>query len=224
MFVLALALAPASAFASTPKSGLSEAYLSTFEALAPVELDPTKTATVQSRLLVRDRGSFSLQDGSLTVCKPIGGHVRAAVFVGTGTFTFTPPNSIERGQIERFFKTRILQVPFRSLVLFFADSTESELSDLTFAAQAPTTKAKDALALTMKYVLDRREKEWVWADPSLIRTLLDDSANGYFFAHVGREKGEQLVWTIDQFRGEQVSLEPHDHTSRVGMQTHHSPD
>src|SRR5437762_3448188 len=74
-------------------------YTGIYKELMGLEADQTKVASIAGVNFQRDVAEFFLEQGQLYLCKPVGGRICAAVFIGSGTFTFTPPTDVEKKQL-----------------------------------------------------------------------------------------------------------------------------
>src|SRR5690606_9365137 len=72
-----------------------------FKTLLDLEPDPEQGATVANVVLTRGTGTITLESGTLSLARPVDGRVVGAMFVGSGSFRFTAPTAIERGQLAR---------------------------------------------------------------------------------------------------------------------------
>jgi hypothetical protein len=178
-----------------------EALWRAFTAAVP---DPGRVARVASLMIQRDAGVLALEEGDLTLATPVAGRVAGAVFVGRGTFLFTPPNAVEAEQLERFYGRRALRRVFDQLVLFFADTTLAELeSAATFAPGDPGREAAAAYREALHYVSARNDSS---LDVPLAHALLEGRTDGAFYAWI-RSRGEQpLVLQLDPTSTEEVRL------------------
>jgi len=108
-------------------SGELKNSLAIYEELKNLELDETKVAEVESLTLKRDVGIFHLEKGEIYLVKPVLDKVSGAVFIGDGTFEFSPPTQIEKYQLEKFTQSKSLNKSFSELYLRFTDKTKEEL-------------------------------------------------------------------------------------------------
>ncbi|HKQ59167.1 MAG TPA: M1 family aminopeptidase [Candidatus Eisenbacteria bacterium] len=167
-------------------------------------LDSTRVAHVSGLVLERDAGRFVLEQGELFLATPVQGRVCAAVFMGSGTFTLTPPVAVEREQVRRHYGGSTVERRFASLVLIAADSTIDELRRV--AAFEPGTSAKTGnatLTECLKYV---SEKKTHGIDASLAKPFLEGRSNGYFFSMIDSLGKGRLFYEIDPQRVEEVTL------------------
>lgn len=179
-------------------------------------LDSTRVAHVTSLMLERDAGTFVLEEGRLAFSLPLGGRRVAATFVGRGTFSYVPRSEIERQQLRRFYGTPTLRLPFNRLVLFFSDSTASELeSSLRFAPD--TTRAlKRAWKAAFPY-LTWRHTQYV-RPASLAQMLVDGEDNGFFRAMIsGAKGGDPVFFSLDPSFTERVRLERRPSDDQFGL-------
>lgn len=159
--------------------------------LAP---DQTKGATVKDLIIQRDAGTFRLEKGELYLCTPVGGHVRAAVFTGAGTFLFVPPNPIEKGQLRRFYKKDSLAEPFTACVFVFADSTGLQLQHgLQFTARTPPNEAR----LAVSKAAARMSPESRGARQELLQPLLENETTDMFYADISTTTEGPMFYLTD---------------------------
>lgn len=175
------------------------------DALQGLEPDESKVATVSNYFFQRDAASFNLEEGELILCKPIGGKVRAAVFKGKGTFSFTPPTLIEQEQLNRQLgKGMMIMDEMRTMLLFFADSTERELSTgLTFTKRDIAANFKYIIHDNLSTIID---EENTTVDDNLAKTLLHDRDNDLFYAVMTTSLTDNLMWAIKPYAEEQMQL------------------
>src|SRR5678815_3018897 len=74
-------------------------------------------AVVNNLQLKRDAANFNLKSGELYFIAPIEGRVTAAVFIGDGELSLTPPTEIEKHSLKIFTGEPGLTEPFTHLVL-----------------------------------------------------------------------------------------------------------
>jgi hypothetical protein len=203
--LLGSSLAPAAARAqpqTSPDAALH--YRDLWGAFTRARPDPAKVAHVTSLMLERDAGVLVMEEGELALTEPLAGRVVAAVFLGRGTFHFTPPNAIEAEQLERFYGTRTLRRAFDKLVLFFADSTLAELEAAArFGPGDPGRPAAAALEEALQYVSGRNDSS---LDVPLARALLEGRRDGPFHAWIGLSGQHPLMLQIDPTSTEEVRL------------------
>lgn len=178
-------------------------YREVYSQLKNLEPDPAQAAEIRSPVIFRrDVGNFTLQKGILYLCKPVQGRICAAFFSGEGQFSFTPPTEVEKEQLYRFYKTNTLEEKFTALFLVFADSTREELGkQLAFAEGKIPGEVKDHLGYAVKYLQQERGKRF---DYRVMKTMLDNQANGFFYSHFSRNKTEPLFFEINPFSDEEV--------------------
>ena len=130
---------------TSPSAALSDstAYHQWYEALRDAAPDLTRGAAVQNLILKRDVATLELIDGDLHFLQPIAGRTVGAVFVGQGRFSLTPPISVERDQLVRFYGAESLATDIKTAVLFFTDKTAEELSSaLTWEMRPAPSNAR----------------------------------------------------------------------------------
>ena len=194
--------------AAPPPSGLertaaAERYEPVFEALRKLAPLDGRVAPVRNLTLRRDVIQFHLEDGNLFLATPVAGRTIGAVFVGRGSVGFTPPLAIERGEVRRVLGDSVVDARISSAAFIFTDSTLAELErQLSFGPRPAASQGTGVLGDAIDHLVDGRQV----VQPTLITTLLNGDANGFFYAHVKREHGEDLMFMMDPDDDEQVSL------------------
>ncbi len=191
---------------SYPAAG-NTSYKEIYDQLISLKADPQKSAAVSGLIIKRDAAVFNMKEGTLTLCSPVNGKVCAAVFTGTGNFSFTPPGNIEKEQLERFYEKQELDKEFRYLFLIFADSTLNELEGkLNFQAGRADDEADYVLKDAIKF-LDDEDSEYF--DKDLMKTFLENENNGSFYAEIcsAYHNSNPLFFRINPFEEEEVTLE-----------------
>jgi hypothetical protein len=193
--------ATAPAKASSVPSG-EGSYEKLVRALANMTLDRTRTAQITSLTLSRDVGSFVLGPGTLILCEPVNGRDVAAVFLGQGRFLMKPPTRIERDQLQRIFARDSIDQRFTELMLFFADSSASELESLVrFAPADIDREAQSFLRYALKYLSDEGR---IFFDHDCLWPLLNEQENGFFYAHMSEERQNPYFFEVNPLEEEEV--------------------
>lgn len=165
-------------------------------------------ATVSNLVVKRDAAVFTLKSGEIYFASPVADRVTAAVFIGDGELTLTPPTPIEKHSLAIFTNNEALSEPFSRLVIRFTDKTLDEIKASANAtmgtAGAQAAKARDLYrdnqVLLRKELRDNRE----------LRTLTDIYAPqrpGYFNAFIAGKRHEKLIFLLDPLGIPQVSPE-----------------
>jgi hypothetical protein len=189
-----------------------ENFFDRFRAQRP---DSLHVADVAHLSFERDGGRFTLEEGVLRLCTPVEGRVCGLVFVGKGRFALTPPTTIERDQLKRFYRTPSLDRAFHTLVLVFADTTRDQLTrGLALLAARGVPVASVALQECLKYMSDDKEK---WLDAGVARPFLEGRRSDYFFAQIDCVDGERLFFEVDPHVMEAVTLYHEPRNKHVGL-------
>lgn len=212
---------------TSPSAALSDstAYHQWYEALRDAAPDPTRGAAVQNLILKRDVATLELIDGYLHLLQPIDGRTVGAVFVGQGRFSLTPPISVERDQLKRFYDVDSLARDIKTAVLFFTDETAEELSSaLTWETRPAPSNAAREVEEALKYLSD--DDGWMHRD--LMVPMLNGGP-GFFHAHVAQSRGDPLIFTVNPYEFEEVSLsrrakKTRGHVREVVTQFHQQAD
>ena len=194
--------------ATKPPSALdptaaAEQYEPVFEALHQMMPRADSVALVRNVSLRRDAIQFQLENGRLYLATPVGGRTVAAIFVGQGSVALTPPLEIERREVRRILGDSVVHSRISAAAFVFTDSTLSELGrQVTFGPGGDVGGASGVLHDALDRLVEGREV----LQPTLITALMNGEAVGFFYAHVKREHGEDLMFSVDPGDGEEVSL------------------
>jgi len=155
-------------------------------------------AVVNNLQLKRDAANFNLKSGELYFITPVENRVTAAVFIGDGELTLTPPTEVEKNSIKIFTGEGGITESFNRLVLRFSDKTFEEIKsspNATMKTGGPAASQarsafRDNRELLHKQLRDNRE----------LRTLLDiydPAREGYFTAFINGKRFSKLIYLLD---------------------------
>ncbi|MEP6473561.1 MAG: M1 family aminopeptidase, partial [Gemmatimonadota bacterium] len=208
LLLLALTLPPS--HHPAPRRGVStpelpaDSYLDRYAEVSRLQPVRTQVARVSGLVLDRDVGHFTLDEGTLTLLTPVGGRTVGAIFHGRGTFTFVPPNPVERNRLIRFEKRDSLSDEFADLVLLFTDTTLAELNaQLTFGPGPEQANAGSVIRSALGYLGDDGHKAF---DPDFMADFLNGSRSGQFSAYIDRVQHGTLLFSLNPAETESVRL------------------
>ncbi|HVH67129.1 MAG TPA: M1 family aminopeptidase [Gemmatimonadales bacterium] len=180
-----------------------EQYEPVFDQLSKMKPRGDSVAVVHNLSLRRDAIHFQLADGKLYLATPVAARTIAVIFVGQGSVGFAPPLAIERHEVRRSLGDSVLSSGITAAVLVFTDSTLSELArQVKFGPGGDVGRAADVLHDALDRLVDGRDV----VQPTLISAVMNAETNGFFYAHVKREHGEDLMFALDPHDDEPVSL------------------
>ncbi|HYT05640.1 MAG TPA: M1 family aminopeptidase [Gemmatimonadales bacterium] len=183
----------------------AERYEPVFEQFQKMEPRSDRSAIVRNLTLRRDVIEFHLTEGKLYVATPVAGRAVAAVFVGSGSVSFVPSVAVERRELKRVLGDSTVESRIAAVAFVFTDSTLLELErQVTFGAAGAAGDASGPLHDALNRLVDGRAREVL--QPTLIDALLNGWATGFFYAHVKREHGEDLMFMVDPQQEEQIEL------------------
>ncbi len=205
LFSVVLSTGPLFAQLGPEPAGFEEfTYEQRYGELMELQPVPDRVASVTQLVLKRDVGQFTFGDGKFYLLTPVAGRTMAAVFVGHGVFSFSPPTRIEQERLARFQKTTTLAAPFSSVVLLFADSTLAELeSKLTFGPGRPPSDPRQRFKDGIDYLSHDDSKSF---DPDLMAAFLNGESSDLFYAHIDRKGGGPLMFMVNPHEVEGVTL------------------
>ena len=155
-------------------------------------------AVVNNLTLRRDAASFNLKSGELYFITPVENRVTAAVFIGDGELSLTPPIEVEKNSLKIFTGDGSIAEHFSRLVLRFTDKTFDEIKaspNVTMKTAGPSANEargfyRDNQDLLRKRLRDNRD----------LRTLLDlyaPNREGYFTAFIDGKRFNKLVFVLE---------------------------
>ena len=207
----------ATADARTPAAEpAARTYDVLFDELMRMEPRAERSAEVSNLVLQRDAGRFTLQSGRLHLLTPVGGRTVAAVFTGSGIFSFVPATGVERGRLRRFENTDSLEAPFTQLLLLFADGTLEELeAGLRLGPGRSPDGMGDAIEPALEFLADRDSRTF---DPDLMSAFLNGERTEHFFAYIRRKGRDPIAFSVNPNEIEGVRL--HARIRRRGYDRH----
>lgn len=206
-----LSVAPVEAQVTVTSTGTLANSDPVYQKLRQAAKDPnpfSAVATVSNLVLQRDAARFTLRSGELYFLTPVEGRTVAAVFIGDGEISLTPPTEIERKSLAIFTDGPSLEERFSMLVLRFTDRTFDEVKGSPNVQMVPTGgqagRARD-LYRDNQELLRKRLKSNLE-----LRTLADIYAParpGFFIAFIGGKRFGKLVYIVDPLGIPEVSPE-----------------
>ncbi len=182
---------------------VAERYEPVFDGFRHMVPQGDRVATVRNLTLRRDVVEFALEEGKLYAVTPVAGHTIGTVFVGHGSVSFAPPIALERREVQRVLGDSVLHFRITAAAFVFTDSTWAELErQLSFGVGGVVGEASGVLNDALDRLVDGRQA----LQPTLITALLNGGDNGFFYAHVKREEGEDLMFVVDPQDEEQIQL------------------
>jgi len=204
LVLASLLLSSSAGHAQRPDAGVANAYEPVFEQLRGLAPRGDRVAEVHDFVLQRDAIHFHLEQGHLYLLSPVAGRTAGALFMGRGSVSFAPPWDIERAQMKRILGDSTLDARVFAVAFVFADSTVAELERrLTFGASTNPHPGTGPVGDAVDHLVEGRVRS---AHPTLMSALLNGDANGFFYAYVKRESGEDLMFEVDPQEGEPVLL------------------
>ncbi|TES93541.1 MAG: hypothetical protein E3J87_02120, partial [Candidatus Cloacimonadota bacterium] len=199
---------------SSSTYGVNSEMVTLYNELKNVEVDPNRTASVENIYIHRDVATFHLEKGTIYFFKPasISGniHVTGALFIGDGTFSFTPSTEFEWEQVTRFYKKELFEnqtfkQKINILFIRFADSTFIELEKkLFFYTASPTKAIKERKSYCERYILEKRNENVIYGILSSLRMNIKD---GYFYAHISKENTVPVFFIYNPNNKEEVEFQ-----------------
>lgn len=155
-------------------------------------------AVVNNLQLKRDAANFNLKSGELYFITPIEGKVVAAVFIGDGELTLTPPTAIEKHSIKIFTGEDGITEQFSKLILRFTDQTFEQIKsspNATMKTGGPAASQARGLFRDNQDLLRNRLR-----DNRELRTLYDlynPARDGFFAAFIDGKRFNKLVFLLE---------------------------
>ena len=155
-------------------------------------------AVVNNLQLKRDAANFTLRSGELYFITPIQEKVTAAVFIGDGEFSLTPPTEIEKNSLKIFTGEGGITEQFTRLVLRFTDQTFEQIKSspgATMKTGGPAANEarslyRDNQDLLRKRLRDNRELRTLYE-------LYNPAREGFFAAYIDGKRFNKLVFMLE---------------------------
>lgn len=180
-------------------------YEPVFEQLQKLAPRADRVAAVHNLTLRRDVMELHLDDGWLCLATPVAGRTMAAVFVGHGSVSFVPPSVVERAQVKRVLGDSVIDSRVTAAAFVFTDSTLAEVEHhLSFGAGNVPAGATDVVNALLDHLIDGRMR--LVYQPTLMSALLNGEDNGFFYGHIKRERGEDVMMLMDPMDEESIQL------------------
>lgn len=157
------------------------------------------SASVTNLVLKRDAATFTLKSGEIYFMSPTEGRTIAAVFIGDGEMTLTPPTEVEKRAIAVFTNEPGMTEQFTQLVLRFSDQTFEEIKQSPNAKMqaggAQSSRARDLFR--EKENLMRKELRFLNFETRTLADLYASKRPGYFVAFIGGRRWNKLIFMLD---------------------------
>ena len=115
------------AFVLAFSASVQTPYDTVFDQIKNLARLPNAAAPVHGVVLRRDVMELRLDDGVAYQLTPVAGRTMAIAWVGSGSLSFVPPLLVEQFNLKRVLGDSTINGPIIAVVLFFADSTGTEL-------------------------------------------------------------------------------------------------
>lgn len=153
---------------------------------------------VNNLVLKRDAATFTLKSGELYFMPPVEGREIAAVFIGDGEMTLTPPELRERRSLKLFTDSETLTEGFTELVLRFTDSTFDEVKSSPAASAGTASQAAHAVELYhSNESLARKQLKRNLDLRALVDLHTTSQRPGFFIAFINGKRYSKLIYQVD---------------------------
>jgi len=175
-----------------------------YEQLNNLELLKSKTADISNYTIYKGSAETVLKNGKIYFMSEVGERIIAALFIGEGSFSTTPPTDIARERVYSEFKTTELNINFNQLFILATDNTIADMIntlDIKDDPECPSLSKE--IDNAKKYFSDVNTKSYA---PELIRAVLNKS--DFFYLHLNPKKTneKQVFYIFDTLSGEEIFL------------------
>lgn len=157
-------------------------------------------AIVNNLKLKRDAANFTLKSGELYFITPVEDKVTAAVFIGDGEMSLTPPTDIEKHSLSIFTGEGAITEQFSKLVLRFTDKTFEEIKsspNATMKTGGPGASAARSAYRDNEDLLRKRLREN--RDSRTLYDIYNPAGEKFFMAFIDGKRFNKLVFLIEPF-------------------------
>jgi Carboxypeptidase regulatory-like domain/Peptidase family M1 domain len=185
--------------ASSVKGNPDPLYMQLRQKSTSQDVFSSSFATVNNLVIKRDAATFTLKSGEIYFMSPVEGRTIAAVFIGEGEMTLTPPTEVEKSAITVFTNEPGMTEQFTQLVLRFSDQTFEEIKQSPNAKMQmggpQASRARDLFR--EKENLMRKELRFFNFETRTLADLYATKRPGYFFAFIGGRRWSKLIFMLD---------------------------
>ena len=166
-------------------------------------VDPSQVAVVENGRIDHPGAVFELKSGRLALLTPVNGKPAGAVFQGDGVFAFTPPNALEKQQMQRYARGKeVLVEPFTKAAFYFTEDTLKQLRAQMKPQAVPDVKNETSVLEQARDVA--REQVRTNLEAELLRSI--ESGQTAFMAIIFGRNSRTLLYSMLPNDVEQVGL------------------
>jgi Peptidase family M1 domain len=147
-------------------------------------------------VLQRDRVRITFADGTLYLSPAISGKIRAAVFIGSGTFEAAPPPVLfERDNVRRLLKADEVSTDFKTAVFRFTDETAADL--LKQSSSARVAVSEQAIKLDRELAPTLLKESGLNIAARELESILNQESPGVFVSQFSGGKRGRFTFVLD---------------------------
>jgi hypothetical protein len=155
-----------------------------------------KSVHLENVVLQRDRVNITFTNGTVYFPPPVGGKIRAAVFIGSGKFQATPPPvAFELGNIRRLLKADDVSADFKTAVLRFTDDTGSDFLKAGFLQGGAVSE--QAAHLSAELAPRLLKETGMNISARQLESILNQEAPGVFLVQMDGGKRGRFTYLFD---------------------------
>ncbi len=178
-------------------------YESMLKDFKDISYDVKNAKSIQSFILPINYGEIYFEEGTYYPLTPMNGKVYGGLFVGSGNFEFSIPNTAEKRQLKRFYQRESINSPIEWALVFSANDLNSQLmaGEAAAAGQSPS----EAPLKMLKYCNLTINTNVVNAD--IAKVMLEGEDNNYTY-HIVKLKdiSDPLIYEVSPRLLEPVML------------------
>ncbi|MCP4583915.1 MAG: M1 family metallopeptidase [candidate division Zixibacteria bacterium] len=149
---------------------------------------------IDSLTIIRGNFEFHLGQGELTVLDFGGGMPCAMVFDGPVRFRYSPPDEIERYQLERLYDRSAIEDTLDNLTLFYTINLTDFPDTSRFKRKRVSNQVWRRLAKAQDYAFDYFSE---YMPNKLLNDILSNQTGTYFYADIWISRYNHLVFIED---------------------------
>lgn len=142
----------------------------------------------------RGPSKFICSDGELTLFDFGSGVPCALVFEGDINFVYTPPNELERYQLDRLYGKNKIDIKLSRIAIFYTVAIENIPDTLTIKRVKAPEDSWDALHKAYEYAFDYLGE---YIPCKLLNDMLAECPGTYFIADLWRTRYDHLIFIED---------------------------
>lgn len=179
-------------------------YYKLYEQFAEFKIDPNNVRRVSGLIVDKDAGEFILTDGILAPFFYNKNRNMAFLFVGEGSFWYTPASRAEKENLKRFTGVDSFRIPVKSLLVLVGEEfVKTAYTEIIRLSEKEIKSLERELEEHIGYVVNTNTQS---LHPNFARAALNDNLRHYFFSLFFLPNDRAFAYQCDPFENEDMAF------------------